>query len=160
DGSQYKGDKLEGREQFTSKIIPSQDYKTVFGLIQKHENGDIFFAIVKEDTQSLRKTKLEGFESASEFAVTYSVGGGATIAYQKSEIVRLGNKQVITNPIFSRIAVYDLGEKSLRHYDCKPTLTGSEKVAKYTNEVNSMEEFEIEKTKIGEEVTFLPLMKD
>lgn len=160
DGSNFEGDKLEGREQFTSKIIPSQDYKTVFGLVQNHDNGEIFFAIVNEDTQSLQKIKLEGFERASEFSVTYSVGGGASIAYQNTEIVRLGNKLVITNPIFSRIAVYELGEKNLRYYDCEPTLTASEKIGKYTNEVNSREEFEIEITKIGEEITFLPLMKD
>lgn len=160
DGRDFEGDKLEGREQFTSKIIPSQDYNTLFGLVQNYANGEIFFVIVNENMQSLQKIKLEGFERASEFSVTYSVGGGASIAYQKTEIVRLGNKLIITNPIFSRIAVYDLSEKSLRYYECKPTLTAIEKVGEYTREVNSMDEFEIEKTKIGEEVTFLPLMID
>lgn len=160
DGRDFEGDKLEGREQFTSKIIPSQDYNTLFGLVQNYANGEIFFVIVNENMQSLQKIKLEGFERASEFSVTYSVGGGASIAYQKTEILRLGNKLIITNPIFSRIAVYDLSEKSLRYYECKPTLTAIEKVGEYTREVNSMDEFEIEKTKIGEEVTFLPLMID
>ncbi|WP_158859211.1 hypothetical protein [Lunatibacter salilacus] len=37
DGINFKGDKLEFREQFTSKIIPSQDYTTVFGLIENIE---------------------------------------------------------------------------------------------------------------------------
>lgn len=159
-GREFEGDQLEGREQFVSKIIPSQDYSNVFGLIENYETGDIFFAIVNEENQSLQKLKLEGFERAKEFTVKYSVGGGASIAPQNSEIVRLGNKLIITNPIFSKIAVYDLAEKNLNYYDCKPTLTASEKAGKYIKEVNSSEAFEMEILKIKEEVTFLPLMKD
>ena len=160
DGKNYKGDNLENREQFTSKIIPSQDYTTVYGLVQNHENGEVFFAIVDEDTQSLRKFKLEGFERANDFIVTHRVGAGATVSPQNTEIVMLGNKLVITNPVFSRIAVYDLDKENLSYYDCQPSLTASEKVGEYKEEVNSREEFQIQKIKIGEEVTFLPLMKD
>jgi len=160
DGKNYEGDNLENREQFTSKIIPSPDYTTVYGLVQNHENGEVFFAIVDDESQSLRKIKLEGFERANDFIVTYRVGAGATVSPQNTEIVRLGNKLIITNPTFSRIAVYDLNKLNLSYYDCQPSLTASEKVGEYTEEVSSREEFEIQKIKIGEEVTFLPLMKD
>lgn len=160
DGKNFQGDKLENREQFTSKIIPSQDYETVYGLIENYESGEIFFAVVDKNEQSLQKIKLEGFELANEFIVTYRVGAGATVSPQNTEIVRLGNKLVITNPTFSRVAVYDLDKKNLSYFDCRPSLTASEKSGKYTEEVNSREEFEIQRIKIGEEVTFLPLMMD
>jgi hypothetical protein len=160
DGKNFKGDKLENREQFTSKIIPSQDYKTIYGLIENYESGEVFFAIVDKNEQFLKKEKLEGFEHANEFIVTYRVGAGATVSPQNTEIVRLGNKLVITNPTFSRIAVYDLDNKNLSYFDCRPSLTASEKSGKYTEEVNSREEFDIQRIRIGEEVTFLPLMMD
>ncbi|MFO7826479.1 MAG: DUF4221 family protein, partial [Cyclobacterium sp.] len=160
-GREFQGDKLEGREQFISKIIPSHDYKTVYGLVENYETGEIFFAIVNEENQSLKKVKLDGFERAHEYTVEHSVGGGvSTSSPQSSEIVRLGNKLIITNPVFSKIAVYDLAEKNLKYYDCNPTLTASGKVGTYTKEVNSRESFEMEILKIKEEVTFLPLMID
>ncbi|WP_158856787.1 hypothetical protein [Lunatibacter salilacus] len=74
-------------------------------------NGEVFFAIIDEEEQSLQKVILEGFERANEFIVTYRVGAGATVSPQNTEIVRLGNKLIITNPTFSRIAVYDLETK-------------------------------------------------
>jgi hypothetical protein len=72
----------------------------------------------------------------------------------------LANKLVITNPIFSKIAVYDLVEENLKYYACQPTLTAPEKIGTYTKDVNSREEFFIRKIEIGKEVTFLPLMID
>ncbi|SHN22787.1 protein of unknown function [Cyclobacterium lianum] len=159
-GREFDGDRLEGREQFISKIIPSGDYKTVYGLTENYETSDIFFAILDEESASLQKIKLGGFEKASEFSVRHSMGGGATISPQNTEIARLGDKLVITNPVFSRIAVYDLVDENLKYYDCRPSLTASEKVGKYVGEVDSREAFESEVAKIKEEVTFLPLMYD
>jgi len=159
-GRNFKGEQLEKREQFTSKIIPTKDYKTMFGLVQNYDTGEIFFAIVNEETEVLRKVKLNGFERANDFSVRYQVGRGASVSPQNTEIVRLGNKLIITNPVFSKIAVYDLVEENLRYYACIPTLTASEKMGAYTKEVNSREEFEIQKIEIGKEVTFLPLMTD
>lgn len=156
----FRGDGLEGREQFISQIIPSEDYTETFGLVQNFANGEVFFVILHDDTQTLEKLRLDGFEKAEEFAITYSVGGGASIAYQMTEITRLGNKLIINNPAFSRIAVYDLDQRDLRYYDCKPMLTESEKVGRYNRNVPSMEEFDEERVKIEEEVNFLPLMRD
>lgn len=157
-GGDFKGDGLEGREQFISQIIPSEDYSETFGLVQDFANGNVFFVVLYDDTQTLKKTRLEGFEKAEEFAVAYSAEGGASIAYQTTEITRLGNKLFITNPAFSRIAVYDLDQRDLRYYDCKPTLTASEKTGRYNRNVHSMEEFDEERVKIEEEVKFFPLM--
>ncbi|MBR9775561.1 MAG: DUF4221 domain-containing protein [Cytophagales bacterium] len=159
-GRNFKGEQLIKREQFTSKIIPSKDYKTTFGLIQNHDTGEIFFAIVNEETDVLRKVKLNGFEKAEDFTVRHQQGRGASISPQNTEIVQLGNKLVITNPVFSKIAVYDLVEQNLKYYPCLPTLTASEKTGTYIKDVNSREEFTIRKIEIGKEVTFLPLMTE
>ncbi len=159
-GRDFKGDQLVKGEQFTSEIIPTNDYKTIFGLVQNHDTGEIFFAILNEETDVLRKVKLNGFEKAKDFTVRYQQGRGASVSPQNTEIVRLGNKLVITNPVFSKIAVYDLVEENLKYYPCLPSLTASEKVGTYTGEVNSREEFNIRKIEIGKEVTFLPLMRD
>lgn len=159
-GRDFKGDQLVKGEQFTSEIIPTNDYKTIFGLVQNHDTGEIFFAILNEETDVLRKVKLNGFEKAKDFTVRYQQGRGASVSPQNTEIVRLGNKLVITNPVFSKIAVYDLIEENLKYYPCLPSLTASEKVGTYTGEVNSREEFNIRKIEIGKEVTFLPLMRD
>jgi hypothetical protein len=156
----FRGDGLEGREQFISQIIPSEDYTETFGLVQNFANGDVFFVILHDNTQTLEKLRLDGFEKAEEFAITFSVGGGASIANQMTEITRLGNKLIINNPAFSRIAVYDLDQRDLRYYDCKPMLTESEKVGRYNRNVPSMEEFDEERVKVEEEVNFLPLMRD
>ena len=159
-GRNFKGEQLEKREQFTSKIIPTKDYKTVFGLIQNYDNGEIFFAIVNEETDVLRKVKLNGFERADDFTVRHQEGRGASVSPQNTEIVQLANKLVITNPIFSKIAVYDLVEENLKYYASQPTLTAPEKIGTYTKDVNSREEFFIRKIEIGKEVNFLPLMTD
>ncbi|NHE55799.1 DUF4221 family protein [Cyclobacterium plantarum] len=159
-GRNFKGDELVKREQFTSKIIPTSDYNIIFGLVENHDTGEIFFAILNEETDVLRKVKLNEFEKAIDFTVRYQQGRGASVSPQNSEIVRLGNKLVITNPVFSNIAVYDLVEENLKYYACLPTLTASEKSGTYTREVNSREEFNIRKIEIGKEVTFLPLMRD
>jgi len=159
-GRNFEGDQLVKGEQFTSKIIPTKDYKTIFGLVQNYDTGEIFFAILNEETEVLRKIKLNGFEKAEDFTVRYQQGRGASVSPQNTEIVRLGNKLVITNPVFSKIAVYDLVEENLKYYPCLPTLTASGKVGTYTREVNSREEFNIRKLEIGKEVTFLPLMSD
>jgi len=128
--------------------------------VQNYDTGEIFFAILNEETEVLRKIKLNGFEKAEDFTVRYQQGRGASVSPQNTEIVRLGNKLVITNPVFSKIAVYDLVEENLKYYPCLPTLTASGKVGTYTREVNSREEFNIRKLEIGKEVTFLPLMSD
>ncbi|EPR70145.1 DUF4221 family protein [Cyclobacterium qasimii] len=129
-------------------------------MVQNHDTGEIFFAIVNEETDVLRKVKLNGFEKAEGFTVRHQQGRGASISPQNTEIVQLGNKLVITNPVFSKIAVYDLIEQNLKYYPCLPTLTASEKIGTYIKDVNSWEEFTIREIEIGKEVTFLPLMTE
>jgi len=147
---------IEEREFLKPDRVLDTDANRLYGLIFRFQKDSFALCILNLKTFDVERLDLKSFESLSNFQIYYTPGK-SRIAHQLSVgLEKFDNKVIISNEITSILMWYDTDKDSLFTKSYASLLTANQKEKEYVKEYETLEEFEIAKRKLRQEINFMP----
>lgn len=150
------GHPLEEREQLKVDRAFHEKTNRLFGLLFNY--GDLSYKLGMLDLNkfSTKKYPLKNFKKVSEFEIILSVGKSRIFYSPKVYLEKFTDKVILSNEITSTLTWYGIETERLEYKSYNSKITENKKIQKYTKTHTSVEQFEKEKRRIKQEITFLP----
>jgi hypothetical protein len=147
---------MEDREYLKPERVLDKDENQLYGLIYRFQEKSFALCILDLETFEVERLELKSFENLSKFQIYYTPGN-SRIAHQLDvDLKKIENKVIISNEITNILMWYDTVRDSLFTKSYASQLTANQKEKEYVTEYETLEEFEIAKRKLRQEINFMP----
>lgn len=147
---------VEDREYLKSARVLDEEADRLYGLIYRFEEESFALCILDLETFEVERLELKSFENLSNFQIFYTPGN-SRIAHQLNvNLEKFGTKVILSNEITNTLMWYNTELDSLFIKSYNSHLTANQKEKEYIKEYETLEEFEVAKRKLRQEINFLP----